>query len=193
MEVLGVGSWGVGVDQYSLDGTKFIAHYDSVAEAARQTGAPDAGIIRTCRGQNKSSGKFVWKYSDNTRLIDDIEPEGVKHPDHPAYIITNTGRIYNTGTRKYLALRTDANGYKGVSLCTNGNRQNFVVHVLVATFFVTNPDPETKRYVNHINSKRDDNDYRNLEWVTQPENINHAYKHGGLKKKLRPVIQYDTF
>lgn len=46
-------------------------------------------------------------------------------------------------------------------------------------------------YVNHINSKRDDNDYRNLEWVTQVENIDHAYKHGGLAKKRKPVIQCD--
>lgn len=173
-----------------MDG-KFIAHYDSIADASRQTETSNTGITATCRGKYKSSGGFTWKYSDNTRTIEDPEPEGIKHPDHPDYIITNGGKIYNVVSRKYLTLHNDKNGYQCVSLCTNKRKQNFVVHVLVAKFFVHNPDPETKIYVNHINSKRDDNDYRNLEWVTQSENINHAYKYGGLSKKQRAVIRYD--
>ncbi|CAH6419400.1 HNH endonuclease [uncultured virus] len=190
-KILQVNGPKVGVDQYSLDGTIFIAHYDSIAEASRQTGTPQTGIVFACRGKYKSSGGFKWKYTDATRLIEDPQPEGMRHQNHPCYIITNTGKIYNTATRKYLTLHSDKNGYQCVSLCTNGNKQNFVVHVLVARFFVPNPDPVNKIYVNHINNKRDDNDCRNLEWVTQSENINHAYRHGGLAKKLRSVIQYD--
>lgn len=181
----------VGVDQYSLDGSTFIAHYDSIAEASRQTWTSNTGITSVCRGKYKSSGGFIWRYSDVSRTLEDTEPEGLRHPDHPDYIITNNGKIYNTSTRKYLALHNDRNGYTCVSLCTNGRKQNFVVHVLVAKFYVYNPDPINKIYVNHINNVRDDNDYRNLEWVSQSENIDHAYKYGGLAKKQRAVIQYD--
>lgn len=68
-----------------------------------------------------------------------------------------------------------------------GKKQNFVVSVLVAKFFVHNPDS-----VNYINNKRDDNDYRNLEWVAQSENISYAYKYGGLSSKRCAIIQYDN-
>lgn len=191
-DTLGADGPRVGVYQYSLDGTEFIAHYDSIAEAARQTGTSQTGITDACRGKYNMSGGFTWRYVDATRLIEDREPEGFRHPDHPNYIITSDGKVYSSMFRKYMTQQTDKNGYQCVSLCTKGHKQNFVVHVMVAKFFVHNPDPLNKIYVNHINNKRDDNDYRNLEWVTHAENIDHAYKHGGLRKKLGPVVQYDN-
>lgn len=101
------------------------------------------------------------------------------------------GKIYSIVSGKYIVQRTDKNGYKCASIYTNKQRKNVVVHILVATLFIRNLDPVNKIYVNHINSKRDDNNYDNLEWVTQSENIIHAYKYGGLNKKLKPVSQCD--
>ena len=106
----------VGVDQYSLDGLTYINHYESIAEASRQTGTSHTGIISVCRGKYKSSGGFTWKYSDKMRALEDPEPEGIRHPDHNDYIITNNGRIYNFVNRKYLTLHSDNNGYVCVSL-----------------------------------------------------------------------------
>jgi hypothetical protein len=49
------------VFQYSLDG-EILAHYISVAEAARETGISKTCISRCCRNERRSSSGFIWKY-----------------------------------------------------------------------------------------------------------------------------------
>lgn len=50
------------VNQISLDG-EFIASYESVSEASRQTGISKTCISRCCRKEREHSGGFLWKYS----------------------------------------------------------------------------------------------------------------------------------
>ena len=49
--------------------------------------------------------------------------------------------------------------------------QRYGIHRLVAQAFIPNPD---KKYVDHINRKRDDNRVENLRWTTGYDN--HLYK-----------------
>lgn len=52
------------VCQYSLDG-EFIAEYYSMAEAHRATGALTSKIALCCQNKRKTTGGFIWKYSED--------------------------------------------------------------------------------------------------------------------------------
>lgn len=80
-------------------------------------------------------------------------------------------------------------GYSQVGLCKNGVQKSYRLNRLVAKAFVPNPD--NKLYVNHIDGNKDNNRADNLEWVTNSENIMHAYKNGLLKHWQKPVLQID--
>ena len=49
------------VKQYTKDGI-FIAEYESVSEAERQTGICHSSISEYCNGKRKSAGGYIWKY-----------------------------------------------------------------------------------------------------------------------------------
>lgn len=70
----------------------------------------------------------------------------------------------------------DSHGYRAVELCINNNRYTVGVHRLVALAFI--PNPENKPEVNHKDRNRSNNNVDNLEWVTQSENVAHAYRNG---------------
>jgi len=69
-------------------------------------------------------------------------------------------------------LNIDRNGYIKVTLCLNSIYKTFYVHRLVADVFVENKN--RLKFVNHIDCNKQNNYYKNLEWVTFQENMDHA-------------------
>lgn len=85
-------------------------------------------------------------------------------------------------------------GYLFVSLCKNGEKENVVIHRIVALLFI--PNPENKPCIDHIDGDRANNHADNLRWVTAKENSNNynapnTYKGKKINKGGKAVLQYD--
>ena len=90
------------------------------------------------------------------------------------YEVSNTGKIKNSNSNKILKPAT-VSGYYRVVLCKSSGlakpeHRNLLVHRLVASAFINNPD--NKEQVDHINGNRLDNRVSNLRWTTCKENHN---------------------
>lgn len=107
-------------------------------------------------------------------------------PNIPGYFIYRNGKIWtdNQAGGQFLIpskLKTNkrGGGYLRVSLSVNGNKTMKLIHVLVATAFI--PNPENKPEINHLDGDKENNNDWNLQWATRSENAKHAYRTGLIK------------
>ncbi len=98
--------------------------------------------------------------------------------DHPNYELNRLGQVRNRRTGKILKPFDDRRGYLRVTL----DGVNVKLHILVASMFVVNPDPEHKTIVNHKKGNKHDPRASQLEWVTPSENTKHAWDTGLIKR-----------
>ena len=106
-------------------------------------------------------------------------------------MVSNLGRVYRkdrmispsdsdkTYLRKGSLAKTSPNeiGYEIIGLHINGKKYNRRVHRLVLQTFEPIPNYESMT-VNHKDGDKLNNELDNLEWMTQKENINHAWETG---------------
>lgn len=118
--------------------------------------------------------------------------------ENEKYEVSNTGLVRRKDTKRVLQ-GCITSGYRSVKLTfENSKQQRFYVHRLVAEHFISNPDPQNKTIVNHIDGNKLNNNVENLEWVSPRENNLHYYQEIKQKAKEKkhfeapiPVIQYD--
>ena len=104
------------------------------------------------------------------------------------YTIDEFGNVRNIKTQKYLKGALNGKGYLRVELHNNKKIKKFFIHRLVAEYFISNP--LNKEQVNHKDGNKLNNNVENLEWVTNQENSNHAWKYGlkvGCKGEKNPL------
>jgi len=77
---------------------------------------------------------------------------------------------------KKLSQSKDRNGYLYVSVKIDKRRPKFSCHRIIAKAFVSGF--QDGLHINHINGVKTDNRPENLEWVTNQENVSHAWKTG---------------
>ena len=98
--------------------------------------------------------------------------------EYPLYMVSNLGRIKNTQTNRILIGGLDKDGYRHVTLQTNGKQVCRRVCRLVAQTFIPNPD--SLPCVNHKDEiKTNDCDW-NLEWCTYQYNNSYG-------DRLKPI------
>ena len=106
------------------------------------------------------------------------------------YMISNTGVLLDKKATR-LVPSLNHKGYPIITLVYNHTRKTISVHRLVATAFI--PNPENKPQVNHIDGNKQNNWYKNLEWCTAKENINHAVVNGLQNHQLGELSNHHRY
>jgi hypothetical protein len=97
------------------------------------------------------------------------------------YVVSNRGEVKRIGRKrgavvgKVLRPGLASSGYLTVSLHGHTGCRTHCIHRLLSEAFIPNPDPTTKKEVNHIDGDKTNNSLSNLEWVTYKENLHHSY------------------
>mgnify|MGYP003459575469 FL=1 len=95
------------------------------------------------------------------------------------YSISNFGNFKSK--RKLLKLNINKRGYKYCNISAKGIVTKVKIHILVARYFVENLN--NKDTVNHIDGDKLNNHFKNLEWLTRKENIQHGFANNLMHNK----------
>lgn len=158
---------------------------------------------------NKPREEKVWCYGLDLRKLQEISfPDEeweflgriIKEPLGDCYLVSNMGRMYNTGKQELCPLYPDDTRQRHVKVSLEQvpvGLKNYSLHRLVAGAFVSNSDPEEKTIVHHIDGDPSNNKAVNLVWLTPSEHrIAHALKNSEMAlycdwiaamRKIQPI------
>lgn len=108
------------------------------------------------------------------------------------YQVSNLGRVRSVNKKgsdgrkikgKILKGGSFSNDYLFVCLRKKSSNKNHLIHRLVASHFLTNPN--NYNVVNHIDGIKTNNIFTNLEWCTQSENLKHGVETGLIENQCK--------
>lgn len=99
------------------------------------------------------------------------------------------GKVYASYPEIILKTFPYENKYLNVKLYKNSKLKTYMVHRMVAEYFI--PNILDKREVNHKDGNKHNNHISNLEWVSHKENAIHAFENGltNTKHMDKEIIQ----
>lgn len=108
-----------------------------------------------------------------------MEEEWKDIPGYEGYYkVSNMGNIksFKRNIEKGTVLKTimGKRGYPLINLTIDGKSSQFLIHRLVATCFLDNPD--NLPIINHKDLNKTNNYVNNLEWCTYRDNVSHYYE-----------------
>lgn len=107
------------------------------------------------------------------------------YPLDTNYAVCEDGRIHSKRRNKFLTPKINWDGYHRIQIWRNNKCTYIAWHKVVAETYLEKPSSDC--VVNHKNGIKDDNRVCNLEWVTQQDNIKHAWETGLSKKQINNV------
>jgi len=128
--------------------------------------------LRTLEGESKRIS--LMSIREEYGLV--VIPESRKLPNLTSYSIMPDGKIYSHIVSRWLTPTINKVGYRAAVLKTDeGEVLQEYVHRLVAKAFVEGDQTLT---VNHIDGNKLNNNYTNLEWISNEDNLKHAWETG---------------
>ena len=107
------------------------------------------------------------------------------------YEVDTEGNIFNRAGKKLSPLGKGLHPYCHVQLSKNGKIKNILIHRIVASAFI--PNPEHLPQVNHKDGNKQNNCVENLEWVTLSQNAQHYLNVLYVdKREAKPIYGYDA-
>jgi len=120
--------------------------------------------MKTWKPVEQYEGLYEVSSNGEIRSVDRHIKTNIRHVQSRM----QAGRIISQSKKK--------TGYMTVDLCKDGKVKTTLVHRIVANAFI--PAEQGRRYVNHKDGNKTNNDVSNLEWVTSSENRLHAFQMG---------------
>jgi hypothetical protein len=97
------------------------------------------------------------------------------------YSVSNYGGIRNNKRNKLIKPEKLRNGYLRVVLSSCDGRQRYLVHRLVLSSFVR--EPNNNEECDHIDGIRDNNALSNLRWLSPKDNVISAANKGHMSRR----------
>lgn len=114
--------------------------------------------------------------------------------DFSIFEVSNFGNVKNKNSKNNLKPRLSC-GYFTIMLRITENlnqkekQKNIRIHKLVAKYFIENDDKKIKKYVDHIDGNKENNNATNLRWVSESENSQNW--HDNHRTNYNKIIQKD--
>lgn len=103
------------------------------------------------------------------------------------YWISSFGSIKNN---KNILKPYISGSYYSIKLNNLKSRKSYLIHRLVAEHFVINAKSDINNVVDHIDNNKLNNNYYNLRWTTQSENMK-SFMNNYSKKIYKKIAQLD--